>query len=359
MFPIVFNGSRRLSTIEASGGQIRLHASSCNVGHFRERPGCFSTVAAICVVLTSACHGAVGPTQATPPLDSLELSGAPAAGTVGDRFPLKVIATNVHGETQDVTSRVTWRSSSEATAVVSGGELMLVGAGETEIRASLEQVSASFRVSVARRPPDTSTLSGHVSDSTSSKGVPSAMVQIVDGPNAGRSAVTDESGFYSLPSLMQGNFTVRVTRGGYETTEAAAALSADTRLDLMMKALPPPPFRGATYDVRVSVESNKCGIDLPSSGRLVLSGTMRRLTIRLIQGGMLEREYSGSLEPDGTFTGSMGLAGARMDGRDAHGVSTIKGLVVDSKVSGTERIASHLCPNGLGIVAARFSGPPG
>lgn len=106
---------------------------------------------AIGVALTSACHGTVGPTQASPPLDSLELSGVPTAGTVGDRFPLKVIATNLHGDTADVTTRVAWTSSSAAIAAVSGSELMLVGAGESEIRASLEQVSASFRVSVV--PP--------------------------------------------------------------------------------------------------------------------------------------------------------------------------------------------------------------
>jgi len=320
-------------------------------------PRYLSAAAALCVVLMSACHGTVGPTQATPPLDSLELSGVPAAGTVGDRFPLKVIATNLHGETQDVTSRVTWTSSSAATAAVSGGELMLVGAGESEIRASLEQVSASFRVSVAQRPPDTSTLSGHVNDSASNKGVPSALVQIVSGPNAGTNALTDDAGFYSLPSLMRGNFLVRVTRSGYETTEAAAALAADTRLDVLIKALPPPPFTGATYDIRVSVASNQCNINLPSSGRLVLSGTMRRLTIRF--SGGFEREYTGSLEADGTFSGSTGL-GVIVDGSDSteHGVSTVKGLIVDSNVSGVEKIASHLCPTGLGIVGVGFSSTP-
>jgi hypothetical protein len=231
---------------------------------------------------------------------------------------------------------------------------MLVGAGESEIRASLEQVSASFRVSVVPRPPDTSTLSGHVSDGASRKGVPSAMVQVIGGPNAGRNALTDDSGFYSLPSLVRGSVTIRVTRSGYESAEATTALAADRLLDLLITALPPPPFTGATFDVRVSVASNRCGVDLPSSGRLVLSGTTRRLTIRM-QGGF-EREYSGSLEPDGTFTGSAGLAGARVEGSDSigHGVSTIKGLIVDSDVSGVEKIASHLCPNGLGIVGVGF-----
>ena len=127
-------------------------------------------------------------------------------------------------------------------------------------------------------------------------------------PHAGRSAATDESGFYSLPALIQGSFAVRVTRSGYETAEATTTLAGDTHLDFPLRALPPPPFTGATFDVKVAVASNQCGISLPSSGRLVLSGTPRRLTIRVIQ-GREEREYPGSLESDGTFSGSTGLAG--------------------------------------------------
>ncbi len=313
---------------------------------------------AACVALTSACHGTVGPAQPTPPLDSLELSGVPTTGTVGDRFPLKVIGTNLHGATEDVTSRVIWSSSSEATAAVSReGELLLVGAGKCEIRASMEGVSTATPVSVEPRPPDRSTLSGSVTDSVSRRGITNATVQILDGPNAGRSASTDESGFYSLPALIQGSFTVRVTRSGYETAEVTTTLTGDTHLDFSMRALPPPPFTGATFDVKVAVTPNQCGISLPSSGRLVLSGTPRRLTIRVIQ-GREEREYPGSLESDGTFSGSTGLAGIASNGSDsqAHGVSTIKGLILESTVTGTEKLASHLCPNGLGIVTVNFSG---
>jgi hypothetical protein len=334
-----------------------LRYNVCHPVTWNHPRSCFT--AAICVAVASACHGLVGPAQPTLPLDSLELSGVPVAGTVGDRFPLKVIATNVHGETEDVTSRVTWSSSREATAAVSReGELMLVGTGETEIRASLEQVFASAPVSVAPRPPDRSTLSGFVTDSVSRRGVPSATVQVLDGPNGGRTASTDESGFYSLPALIQGNFTVRATRGGYEAAEANTALSADTRLDLVIRALPPPPFTGATFDLKVSMARTRCDIDLPSTGRLVLSGTARRLTIRVIQGRDNEREYPGRLEPDGTFSGSTGVAAAHSNGVDSspHGVSTIKGLIVDSNVTGTEKLAWHLCPNGLGIVTVSFSG---
>lgn len=311
--------------------------------------------AAACLVLAAACSGLVGPAQPTLPLETIELAAVPQTGTVGDRFPLKVIATYVHGTTEEVTSRVTWTSSNEATAAVVGGELVLVGVGESQIRASLEAASASFSVSVQARPPGRSTLSGVVADSASRKGVPTATVQVVDGPNAGQSAVTDESGFFSLPSLVQSTFTIRVIRSAYESTEQTIALAADTRVDVLIKALPPPPFTGGTYDIRVSVARNDCGVDFPSSGRLVLSGTPRRLTIRITQSG-IEREYAGGLESDGTFTGSMGLAAASSVESIPHGVSTIKGLIVDTNISGTEKIASHLCPSGLGIVGVGFAG---
>jgi hypothetical protein len=325
------------------------------------RPRSTAAVSAIAIAVaglfaTSGCFGgSVGPTQATLPLESLEIAGVPASGTVGDSFPVKVTATYVHGQTEDVTSKVTWTSSNEAAAAVRGSELVLVGAGASEIRASIEQVSASAPVSVEPRPPGRFTLSGIISDNVSRKPLASATVLVVDGPDAGHTTSTDEGGFYSLPALLQGSFTIRVSRGGYEAAETVATLSGDLHIDLGLRALPPPPFTGATFNVRVSNAPNRCAIDLPSSGRLILSGTARRLTIRLVQ-AQDERLYSGSLEEDGTFTGSTGLAAAETaPDSEAHGLSTIKGLILDGNVSGTEKIASHLCPGGLGTVTATFS----
>jgi len=320
-----------------------------------------AAISAIAIALaglfaTTGCFGgSIGPTQATLPLESLEIAGVPTSGTVGDSFPVKVTATYVHGQTEDVTSKVTWTSSNEAAAAVRGSELVLVGAGASEIRASIEQVSASAPVSVEPRPPGRSTLSGVISDSVSHKPLASATVLVVDGPDGGRTTSTDEGGFYSLPALLQGSFTVRVSRGGYESAETVATLSADLHIDLGLRALPPPPFTGATFNVRVTNAPNRCAIDLPSSGRLILSGSARRLTIRLAQ-AQDERLYSGSLEDDGTFSGSTGLAAAETaPDSEAHGLSTIKGLILDGNVSGTEKIASHLCPGGLGTVTATFS----
>jgi len=312
---------------------------------------------ALSMAIAGACGGSIGPTSATLPLESLELSGIPQSGTVGDRFPVKVTATYVHGQVEDVTSRVTWSSSNAAAAEVKGSELTLVGAGAAEIRASMEQISTSAPVSVEQRPPDRSTLSGLISDSVSKRGLPNATVQILDGMNAGQHALTDENGFYSLASLVHGTFTVRVTRGGYETLDATTELIDDRRLDLSMKPLPPPPFTGGTYDIRVSMSATRCDVKLPSSGQLVLSGSPRRLTIQVIQ-GFETREYSGRLEDDGTFSGSTGVAPAQVNGSDSlgHGFSTITGEIVDSDVSGTEKIGTHLCPGGLGTVTAHFSG---
>ena len=87
---------------------------------------------AISVRFTSACHGTVGPAQPTPPywIPSSSLA-CRRRGRSANRFPLKVIGTNLHGATEDVTSRVIWSSSSESTAAVSReGELVLVGIRE-------------------------------------------------------------------------------------------------------------------------------------------------------------------------------------------------------------------------------------
>jgi hypothetical protein len=313
-------------------------------------------IAVAALSATSGCFGgSIGPTQATLPLESLEITGVPATGTVGDSFPLKATATYVHGQTEDVTAKVAWASTNENAAAVRGSDLVLLGAGACEIRASIEQVSAAAAVSVEPRPPGRSTLSGFVSDSVSRKPLASATVSVVDGPDAGRTASTDEGGFYSLAALLQGSFRVRASRGGYESTETETTLTADLHVDLGLRPLPPPPFTGATFNVRVSNAANRCGIDLPSSGRLVLTGSARRLTIRLVQ-TQDERIYSGSLDDDGTFTGSTGLAAVETaPDSEAHGVSTIRGLILDGNVSGTEKIASHLCPGGLGTVTATFS----
>jgi hypothetical protein len=308
----------------------------------------------IAAALANACGGSIGPTNPTLPVESLSLTGVPTTGTVGDRFPLKATATYAHGKTEDVTARVTWSSSSESTATVAGSDLKLVGAGRSEIRATIDQVAAAAVVSVEPRLAGRSTLAGFVRNRVSARAVANVAVRIVDGLNVDREALTDENGFYSLSALINGSLKIRVTRHGYQPAEDTADLTADTRLDVGIQPLPPPPFTGATFNVRVTQAETPCSVTTPATGRLVLSGTAQQLLIRLTQ-GRDERVYTGLLDDDGTFYGGAAAAD-NGPGVQPHGVSSIQGFIVDAQVSGTERITTHLCPGGLGIVRIDFSG---
>jgi hypothetical protein len=69
-----------------------------------------------------------------------------------------------------------------------------------------------------RLTPIDATLNGIVSDARSGGPVQGALVQILDGAPAGKSAVTDGSGAYAIAGI-SGSFTVRVSRQGYATVE--------------------------------------------------------------------------------------------------------------------------------------------
>src|SRR5437867_606603 len=73
------------------------------------------------------------------------------------------------------------------------------------------------------------TLGGRVTESapTPTTGIDGAVVTISDGPNAGRSAITSVFGFYSIPDLQPGAFTVTIDADDYVGTSAHLACSAN------------------------------------------------------------------------------------------------------------------------------------
>ena len=78
--------------------------------------------------------------------------------------------------------------------------------------------------------PATFILSGRVTETapTDSVVIPGATVAVAEGVNAGRSAVTDGSGNYSLAGLERGTFNVSVSAGGYGTGTFPVSLTAST-----------------------------------------------------------------------------------------------------------------------------------
>lgn len=90
---------------------------------------------------------------------------------------------------------------------------------------------------VAMAPPPAPTnltLIGTVTDGFSRGALPNITVQIVSGPNAGRLAVTDPSGSYSISGLTGGTFTLSAANSGYDTQTQQVTLTANTRVDIIL-----------------------------------------------------------------------------------------------------------------------------
>lgn len=75
--------------------------------------------------------------------------------------------------------------------------------------------------------PTAWSLTGQVTDSTTSTPIPGATVSIVDGPNAGKSTTTDTSGSYSFTGLQQSGFTVNVSADGYFSSSKGVTLTSN------------------------------------------------------------------------------------------------------------------------------------
>jgi hypothetical protein len=104
--------------------------------------------------------------------------------------------------------------------------------------------SATASADIAEPEPAVYTLSGTISEEGGSRMIAGGTVQILDGPNAGKTSSTDTGGAYSLPGLAGGSFMVRATASGYDPREQSVTIARDTTLDLKLRAIrsaPPPP----------------------------------------------------------------------------------------------------------------------
>jgi hypothetical protein len=84
--------------------------------------------------------------------------------------------------------------------------------------------------------PATLTLSGRVTDADTGAPLAGAAVNILDGKDATRTAVTDADGSFRLTGLTAGGFTVRVRDDGYDSFFQGVTFVADMSIDVRMKA---------------------------------------------------------------------------------------------------------------------------
>jgi hypothetical protein len=98
--------------------------------------------------------------------------------------------------------------------------------------------------------PATFSLTGLVTDITTGAGLSGATVSVADGPNAGKSALTDSSGNYTLAGLQQSSFTLNASASNYVSQSKAVTLASSQTLSFQLGRSTPPAggFSGVRYD---------------------------------------------------------------------------------------------------------------
>jgi len=106
-------------------------------------------------------------------------------------------------------------------------------------------------------PATTFSLSGQVTDSTTSTGISGASVSVADGPNASKSTTTDVSGNYSFTGLQPSGFTVNVSASNYTSASKAVTLTSNQTLSFVLTrlAVTPPPTPPASCVYTLSIGS--------------------------------------------------------------------------------------------------------
>lgn len=212
--------------------------------------------------IVSACSGdnPVPPiTPTSPTLISVTLTGNLAILS-GQTSQLTATANFAKGTTQDITTQAAWSSVTPTIATVSStGLVTALSSGIAEIRATYQNVTGSLQLTV-NRPPSYS-LSGSVTETAphTSRALTGVRVEIVDGANQGRFALTDGSGQYQIANVLAGSFNVRAHLDTYDDVIKAVTLNTNMSLALTLNPTPRSISETFTGSVSGGDPAGNCG----------------------------------------------------------------------------------------------------
>jgi hypothetical protein len=323
---------------------------------------------AVCIsLMTLACGGSGGTSPSTTTttvpatavtVTSITITGAAAGtATVGEQVALKATANRSDGTTLDVTAQAVWGSSNMVVATVSAaGALAALAAGVTDIRATYSNVSGLLQITVSQRPH----LTGIVTDADNNRPLAGVTVQVLDGPNSGRSTQTDDGGAYSLDNLVASSFTVQYAKTSYTTVTRGMTVAGESRVDVSLKIEAPtgPDVSGfyGNFNIGITVTRQSCGefpVFMDPTGTLELAGRPdgSGFSAKLTERGVSRTYSGGRMNADGSFGGSFtGLVPGLVEfppqtNHDASG--SIQGTVSGRAVNGSESLTySAPCPGG-------------
>jgi hypothetical protein len=207
------------------------------------------------LALTTACGShSSNPAAPTPGSSTPTTIVVSAASAPTKAFQLVATARFSDSTTRDVTSTAKWESSNTSVArVAPGGMVTVLGTGDVEFRATFETVTGAVQLRVSPAPDGTTfVLSGVVREVPPAEHtVAGARVQIVEGPNAGASVLSDSNGVFQFTGLTPARITVTATADGYQPWKLTdVLLSADMSEDAWLVPNPAKNASGETATAR-------------------------------------------------------------------------------------------------------------
>lgn len=314
----------------------------------------FVALLSIGMFIVSGCGGGgtpPAPTPVTPTVTGVSVTGA-GTPAVGDSAQLTATATMSDGTTQVVTAQATWESSNQAvTTITPAGVASFLGQGDADIKATYKTVSGTAHVTVTTKTPPKFTLTGTVTDVTNGNALPGVNARILDGPDAGKSAVTDGNGKFSITGVSAGTFLVQFTRSDYETRSVGVVLNGDTAVEVKITANQASVTRFyGTYLTNLTILQQTC--DFPFSvgptGTVKLEGNTSgsSLTVTIVERGTT-RTYTGSMKADGSFSGGGGgvIAGFSPPKEKHEYTGSFSGTATGTRVDAVELVNFTIpCP---------------
>jgi hypothetical protein len=195
----------------------------------RHAAGIVSSVLALGVVACGSQSTPIAPATVA----SVAVSGT--APSLGASAQFTATATLSNGTTQSVTSQATWASSNTSVATVTAGTVSALTPGDSDITATYQNVTGRSHVTIVSTVVPTHTLSGTVTDGTTGGILPNIDIQATDSAGKTLSTRTGSAGTYSIGGLAAGTITVTAAATSYESATQTVTLSADLRVDIVLK----------------------------------------------------------------------------------------------------------------------------
>ena len=282
------------------------------------------------------------PPPGQPTLQSIRAEG-PTSVPPGTKAQYTATGQMSDGNTQDLTSTTTWRSSDNGVLdVAANGEATGGKAGEAVVAAENNGKRSSVQVLVLA--PGTYRLMGLVSDN----GMPvaGAIVDILDGSRAVMSVRTDGEGIYRFYGVA-GDVELRVRAEGYPDQVHGIPVANDARLDFQMPATA---TLNGLYELTITADAN-----CPRSGRNALPEELR---VRIYgatvtqNGRQLSVKLSGGSLQVGSFSGSVNGAAATFD---IHGITTDPFYYYYTYIDKTIDLVENLSPSSYFLISGKAS----